>query len=63
MKSLSLNMTSVEVKAETRALRVDWTRELASDLNIHYDSALEKLLNREIRKEQRKSIIKKLFLS
>jgi hypothetical protein len=56
-------MTSVEVKAETRALRVDWTRELASDLNIHYDSALEKLLNREIRKEQRKSIIKKLFLS
>ncbi len=63
MKSLSLNMTSVEVKAETRALRVDWTREIASDLNIHYDSALEKLLNREIRKEQRKSIIKKLFLS
>jgi hypothetical protein len=63
MKSLSLNMTSVKVKAETTALRVDWTRELASDLNIHYDSALEKLLNREIRKEQRKSIIKKLFLS
>jgi hypothetical protein len=63
MKSLSLNMTSVEVKAETRALRVNWTRELDSDLNIHYDSALEKLLNREIRKEQRKSIIKKLFLS
>lgn len=63
MKSLSLNMTSVEVKAETRALRVDWTREIVSDLNIHYDSALEKLLNREIRKEQRKSIIKKLFLS
>jgi hypothetical protein len=32
MKSIDLKMTSVEVKTETRPLRTQWTRELATDL-------------------------------
>jgi hypothetical protein len=36
MKSVDLKMTSVEVNTTTRPLRVQWTREMATDLQGMY---------------------------
>ena len=52
-------MKSVEVKAETRAIKCEWTREMATDIsqfsNIYEDFA------KEVRKEMRKISINKIF--
>lgn len=59
-------MTSVVVKAETRAIRASWTRELASDLKsfhgMDYD-AFEKQIENELRRESRKRKIEKILNS
>ena len=34
MKSINLNIKSVDVKSETRKLRYEWTREMAHDIAI-----------------------------
>jgi hypothetical protein len=64
MKSIDLNMTSVEVKAESRPLRTQST-EIAKELNSFYNidavSELERLLLIEIKKEERKSSIRKIY--
>ena len=63
MKSLSLNMTSVEVKAEVRPLRSTWTVEMVSDLNSFHGldpSILGKSLRSEIRKVKIKNIFNKV---
>ena len=63
MSSINLNMTSVEVKAEVRALRCKWTAEMASDLNSFHGldpSVFEKSLRREIRREKIKNIFNKV---
>lgn len=52
-------MTSVEVKAETRALRAKWSREMATDLqSIHMDDAseIEMALMKEWRNMTRTSV-------
>mgnify|MGYP000247297143 FL=1 len=61
-------MRSVQVKAETRAIRATWTRELAADLdsyhNIDIEQELSYLLKEEIQKERasnRKKSINKIF--
>ena len=61
-------MRSVEVKAEVRALRANWTRELAHDLNSYHgldiESEFVKLLKEELHKERiskRKKSINKIF--
>ncbi len=68
MNSVSFNMKSVEVKAETRALKATWTRELADDLSMYHnldiDKELNSLLKEELRKERvskRKKSINKIF--
>ena len=68
MKSISLNMNSIEVKAETRALKATWTSELANELDMYHNLDIEKelayLLKDEIRKQRvskRKKSINKIF--
>ena len=64
MKSIDLKMVSVEVKAETRPLRTQ-SAEMAKELNSIYSidvvSELERLLVIEIKKEERKSSIRKIY--
>jgi len=58
-----INMTSVEVKSEVRALRCQWTTEMASDLNSFHGldpSVFEKSLRREIRREKIRNIFNKV---
>jgi hypothetical protein len=64
MKSIDLNMTSVEIKAETRALRATWSSELAKDLEIFTgidNSSFESYFVKEMRREMRKKSINKIF--
>ena len=70
MKSIDLKMTSVEVKTETRPLRVKWTREMATDLqSIHMDdtSEIEATLMKEwndiARTSTRRSKVRKIYES
>ncbi len=64
MKSIDLKMFSVEVKTETRPLRAQ-SAEMAKKLNSFYSidvvSELERLLVNEIKKEERKSSIRKIY--
>jgi len=57
MKSIDLKMTSVEVKTETRPLRTQWTRELATDLQSM------KEWNDIARTSSRKSKVRKIYES
>lgn len=64
MKSIGLNMTSVEVKAETRQLRATWTPELAKDIASYHNfdmSSFETYIAKELRREGRKKSINKIF--
>ena len=68
MKSINLNMTSIEVKAEIRAIKSTWTPEIAADLesyhNLDVEKELEYLLKDELRKQRvsnRKKSINKIF--
>jgi chemotaxis regulatin CheY-phosphate phosphatase CheZ len=63
MKSLNLNMTSVEVKAEARALRASWSSEMAQELNSYHALSLEKEIEKIYRVENRKKSIKNIFKS
>ncbi len=54
-------MTSVKVKAETRALRATWSREMVQDLNSYHGVSLEKEIERIFRIEKRKNSIKNIF--
>lgn len=61
-------MRSVQVKAETRAIKATWTRELVADLesyhNIDIEQELAYLLKEEIQKiraSNRKKSINKIF--
>ena len=60
MKSVDLKMTSVEVKTETRPLRVKWSREIATDLQSMYGmddtSGIEAALMKEWRNMTRTSV-------
>ena len=56
MKSIDLKMTSVEVKTETRPLRAQWTRELATDLQSMHVSKMEVALMKEWRNMTRSSV-------
>jgi hypothetical protein len=64
MKSIDLKMVSVEVKAETRPLCAQ-SAEMAKELNSFYSidvvSELGRLLANEIKKEERKSSIRKIY--
>jgi hypothetical protein len=64
MKSIDLKMVSVEVKTETRPLRAQ-SAEMAKKLNSFYSidvvSELGRLLANEIKKEERKSSIRKIY--
>ena len=64
MKSIDTSMTSIEVKAETRAIKSTWTREMVKDLELHNDidmSSFEKYFAKELRRELRKNSINKIF--
>ena len=64
MKSVNLNMTSVEVKAETKALKCKWTREMSKDLESFTDidmSSFEIYIAKELRRANRKNSIKYIF--
>lgn len=68
MNSIDLNMRSVQVKSETRAIRATWTREMAADLdsyhNIDIEQELAHLLKEGIQKTRasnRKKSINKIF--
>ena len=64
MKSINLDMNSVEVKSETRALKATWTREMAKDIESLTDfdmSSFEKYIAKEMRREMRKKSINKIL--
>lgn len=62
MKSISLNMTSIEVKVENRPLRSKWTREMSSGLNVYYNGfSIEEHFVKELRKTSRLKKIIKIF--
>lgn len=64
MKSIDINMTSVEVKSETRKIRSTWTVEMAKDIQSLTDidmSSFERYFVKEIRREDRKKSINKIF--
>jgi uncharacterized coiled-coil DUF342 family protein len=61
MSSINLNITSVEVKAETRSLRATWSSEMVQDLNPYHGVSLEKEIERIFRIEKRKNSIKNIF--
>lgn len=66
MNSINLNMTSLEVKAELRPLKCEWTREMAKDLQHHRDvdmSSFELFIAKQIRADNRKNSIKNIFLN
>ena len=71
MKSIDLKMTSVEVKTETRPLRVKWTREMATDLQgmygMNHVSEIEATLMKEWndinRTSSRRSKVRKIYES
>lgn len=61
-------MRSIEVKAEVRALRANWTRKLATDLHSYHgldiESEFARILKEELLKERvskRKKSINKIF--
>lgn len=64
MKSIDSNTSSVEVKAESRPLRAQ-SAEMAKELNSFYNidalAELERLLANELKKEERKSSIRKIY--
>jgi hypothetical protein len=64
MSSINLNMTSIEVKAQTRTLKASWTPELMDDLNSFHGldpSLFEKYFLKEMRRDNRKKSIKNIF--
>lgn len=64
MNSVNLNMTSVEVKAETRATRATWTPEMAKDIQSLTDlnmSSFENFFVKQLRVDNRKNSIKNIF--
>jgi len=63
MKSINLNIKSIEVDVKTRALRSEWTVEMAKDLSSsEFDmSSFENYFVRELRRENRKKSINKIF--
>jgi hypothetical protein len=60
MNSINLNLNSVEVKASVRPLKAKWTREMATDVD-HFSSSFEKYFAKELRRENRKNSINKIF--
>ena len=64
MKYIDSNTSSVEVKAESRPLCAQ-SAEIAKELNSFYNidvvSELERLLAKELKKEERKSSILKIY--
>jgi hypothetical protein len=56
-------MTSVEVKAETKAIKCEWTREMATDISqfAGFDDYFDRVLAKEFRRELRKKSINKIF--
>ena len=70
MKSIDLKMTSVEVKAETRPLCAQWTREMSKDFQMyctHDTATIETAIMKEwtnmSRTSERKSKARKIFES
>ena len=64
MKSINLNVNSVEVKAETRQVRCEWTSEMAKDLESFTDldlSSFEVYIAKELRRQNRKKSINKIL--
>jgi hypothetical protein len=61
MNSIELNMTSVEVKSETKSIRANWTHEMVQDLNSYHGVSLEKEIEKIFRIENRKNSIKNIF--
>ena len=64
MNPINLNMTSIEVKAEVRPLRASWSSELVTDLNSFHGldpSIFDKVLVKEMRRDNRKKSIKNIF--
>lgn len=65
MNEINISMKEVIVKSESRPLRSKWTTELSSDLEVYIntdiESALEKELVDEIRREMRKKKIEKIL--
>jgi hypothetical protein len=64
MKSIDIEMTSVEVKSKTRAIKATWNRELVKDLEVFTgidSSSFENYFVKEMRREMRKKSINKIF--
>lgn len=61
MNSINLNMKSVEVKTETRAIKAEWTREMATDISQFKIIDYEDYIAKEVRREMRKISINKIF--
>lgn len=58
---MDLKIKTFEAKAETRPLRVAWTREMAADLNSMHSIDLEKGMESIFRSHSRMSKAMKIF--
>jgi hypothetical protein len=66
MKSVNLNIKSIEVNSIKRPIRTKWTVEMANDIfqfsGIDTDY-FERIIAKEFRRENRKKTINKIFKS
>jgi hypothetical protein len=64
MKSIDLNINSVEVKTSVKSIKSTWTQQLAFDLESFHGvdmNEFERVFIREKRKNDRKKSINKIF--
>ncbi len=64
MKSINLNIDSVEVKAETRTIKATWSHEMAKDIQSLTDfdmTSFERYFAKELRRQNRKKSINKIL--
>ena len=64
MNSINLHVSTIEVKAEKRQLRAEWSTEMAHDLQSYHDLDIDsftKELGRQMRVTKRKEKIENLF--
>ncbi len=61
MREINLKIESKEVKSEVRQLKVEWTREMAQDLETNHGLSIDELLKEILLKQNRKNSIKNIF--
>ena len=61
MNSVNLDIKSVVVDCVTRPLKASWTRKIISDIEAFSHIDINKILEKEIKRQTRKDKINKIF--